>query len=109
MLPNAQLATIEPAKVRDYLLSPVHPIGRFKATVFTALGYTQENWSQLRDDLLVIAQTCEATAGLASPYGRKFEVSGTLRGPNGRSGYFLTAWIIPNGEVAPKFVTAHPS
>lgn len=41
-LPNAELACIEPEKIRDYLLSPTHPIGRFKAMVFTtALGYNQ--------------------------------------------------------------------
>ena len=44
MLPNADRATIEPSKVRDYLLSPAHPIGRFKAAVFAALGYTQDDW-----------------------------------------------------------------
>jgi hypothetical protein len=38
MLPHAELATIDPAKLRDYLLSPSHPVGRFKATVVDALG-----------------------------------------------------------------------
>ena len=31
MLPNASHAIIEPSKARDCLLSPIHPIGRFKA------------------------------------------------------------------------------
>ena len=60
MLPNAALATVDPAKVRDYLLSPAHPIGRFKATVFFALGYTREDWPRLRDDLLAHATSGEA-------------------------------------------------
>lgn len=33
-LPNAEQAVVEPAKVRDYLLSSAHPVGRFKAVVF---------------------------------------------------------------------------
>ena len=47
MLPNAATAVIEPSKIRDYLLSSSHPIGRFKAVVFTALGYSQEDWPRL--------------------------------------------------------------
>jgi len=31
MLPNPERAFVAPNKVRDYLLSPSHPVGRFKA------------------------------------------------------------------------------
>jgi hypothetical protein len=62
MLPNAKRALVAPNKVRDYLLSPSHPVGRFKAAVFAALGYTQENWERLRDDLLAIASSGTASA-----------------------------------------------
>jgi len=37
-LPNAERAVVDPVKVRDYLLSAVHPIGRFKARFFVAMG-----------------------------------------------------------------------
>ena len=50
-LPNASLAIIDSAKLRDYLLSPAHPVGRFKAPFFAALGYAQEQWQQLEADL----------------------------------------------------------
>lgn len=108
MLPNAHLSVIHPAKVRDYLLSPSHPVGRFKSVVFAALGYTQENWRRLSDDLLALAQSGEAEAGQASPYGLKYEVNGKLIGPAGRTGLFVTVWLMKHGEVAPRFVTAHP-
>jgi hypothetical protein len=39
-LPGADRAIVDAAKVRDYLLSPEHPVGRFKAVFFGALGYT---------------------------------------------------------------------
>ena len=34
ILPNIDKAVIEPEKLRDYLLSKSHPIGRFKAEFF---------------------------------------------------------------------------
>ncbi|MFO0327747.1 MAG: DUF6883 domain-containing protein, partial [Gemmatimonadota bacterium] len=42
-------------KVRDYLLSPEHPVGRFKARVFAAAGYRREAWQQLREELRALA------------------------------------------------------
>jgi hypothetical protein len=108
MLPNPERAFVAPNKVRDYLLSPSHPIGRFKATVFAALGYTQENWERLRDDLLAIARSGTASAAQSSQFGQKFEVGGILVGPSGRSGEFTTVWLVRAGEDFPKFVTAFP-
>jgi hypothetical protein len=42
-LPFAENALVDAEKVRDYLLSPLHPVGRFRAVFFAGLGYTQEN------------------------------------------------------------------
>ena len=42
-LPGAENAVVEPRKIRDYLLSPTHAVGRYKATFFAKLGYDQEN------------------------------------------------------------------
>ena len=44
---------------------------RHKSVVFTALGYTQENWPLLCDDLLMLAQTRETVVGQNSVYGQK--------------------------------------
>ena len=108
MFPGAERAVVEPAKVRDYLLSSVHPVGRFKAVVFQALGYTAEQWELLRDDLLALALTGSAAPGQASPFGQKYEVSGTLRGPNGQEAQFISVWLAPPGDEAPRFITAFP-
>ena len=108
MLPHSEHALVPPDKVRDYLLSPSHPVGRFKATVFVALGYSQENWEVLRDDLLMIARIGSTAPGQPSRFGQKFEVSGTLVGPSGRSGEFTTVWLLRTGENVPRFVTAFP-
>ncbi len=108
MLPAAERACIDPAKVRDYLLSSFHPVGRFKAVVFQALGYRTEEWEKLRDDLLALARTAEAVLGQRSTFGQKYEVSGTLRGPSGREARVTCVWLVPvDGEV-PRFITAFP-
>ena len=108
MLPNAELAVVEPAKVRDYLLSASHPVGRFKAAVFFALGYAADDWQVLQMDLLSLAHTGEARPGQDSPFGQKFEVSGILRGPSGRQATFTTVWLVQVGSGIPRFITAFP-
>ena len=107
-LPNADRAIIDPAKVRDYLLSGSHPVGRFKATLFFALGYTADRWEILRDDLLTLARTCVATPGQSSLFGLKFELDGILYGPSGRSAAVKTVWIVRLQEELPRFITAFP-
>lgn len=42
---------IDPVKLRDYLLSRTHPVGRFKAASFLSLGYSADNWARLEADL----------------------------------------------------------
>ena len=108
MLPNAASAVVEAAKVRDYLLSAIHPVGRFKAVVFTALGYTQEDWQRLRDDLLLHGQSGQARPIESGKYGQKYLVSGTLAGPNGRMGQFTTVWLVESETSVPRLLTAYP-
>ena len=108
MLPNASNAIVEASKVRDYLLSRSHPIGRFKAVVFLALGYAHTDWERLKKDLLAHAVTGNVVPGEPSRYGRKYEISGKLTGPNGRSGNFKTIWLLEPDASAPRFLTAYP-
>jgi hypothetical protein len=44
MLLNAGAAIVPSDKLRDYLLSSTHPIGRYKSAVFRSLGYAQDHW-----------------------------------------------------------------
>ena len=105
---NADLAFIDASKVRDYLLSPSHPVGRFKAKFFAALGYTQLDWELLSINLLEIARAGQIAPGQPSGYGQKYEASGTLIGPNGRKARVTTVWVIRPDEQVPRFVTAFP-
>jgi hypothetical protein len=107
-LPAVERAVIVPSKIRDYLLSTSHPVGRFKAPFFISLGYTSANWQRLAEDLLALAVSGDAEPGKSSPCGQKYEIRGTLSGPSGRSAGVLTVWIILFGGDAPQFVTAFP-
>lgn len=107
-LPNADRAVIDAPKVRDYLLSETHAVGRFKAVFFTSLGYSNDRWELLRDDLLALARDGSATSEKPSPFGRTFEVDGMLTGPTGRSADVRSVWIVRTTEDTPRFVTAFP-
>jgi hypothetical protein len=107
-LPNAESAIVSEAKICTYLLSPSHPVGRFKAVFFSGLGYTIDNWERLQADLLELAKSGEAFVGGESPYGQKYEVRGILAGPSGRQADLITVWIVLGGETYPQFVTAYP-
>ena len=107
-LPNADRASIEDSKVRDYLLSPTHPVGRFKSVFFGALGFSVDQWELLRDALLDLARVTDATPGQPSPFGLKFEIRATLQGPSGRQAELVTVWMVSNGQDFPHFITAYP-
>ncbi|HEY6559309.1 MAG TPA: hypothetical protein VI072_18620 [Polyangiaceae bacterium] len=107
-LPSADRAVVEGAKVRDYLLSPTHPVGRFKSVFFVALGFSADQWELLRAALLELAQVGDANPGQASPFGLKFEIRAILRGPSGRQADVMTIWMVSKGQDFPHFVTAFP-
>lgn len=107
-LEGAERATIEAAKVRDYLLSPFHPGGRSKAAFFRSMGYSIAEWEVLAHDLKRHALENDARPGTPTVHGRKFEIRGTLHGPSGRPFGLLAVWIVLDGEHTPRFVTAMP-
>jgi hypothetical protein len=99
---------IDERKLREYLLSESHPIGRFKATFFRALGYSPALWPRLEQDLRTHATTSDATPTAETEYGQKFEVHGTVVGPNGREATIVSVWIVLRGETDPRLVTVYP-
>ncbi len=106
-LPNADIAVIPIEKLRDYLLSSSHPVGRFKAVFSRSLGYADGDWDRLEADIRSIL-TNDATVGEQTDYGQKLEARGGITGPAERNAEIVTAWIILKGERMPRFVTAYP-
>lgn len=107
-IPNADRAIIDPVKLHGYLLSRSHPVGRFKAAFFHALGYSSENWRQLEADLRSQHLSRDAAREDRTPYGRKYLIRGTLVGPAGSSADLVSVWVLRTGEEIPRFVTAYP-
>jgi hypothetical protein len=55
-LPNKDKAVLPPEKLRDYVLSSTHPVGKFKAAFFQSLGDTAENWKRPETDIRALLE-----------------------------------------------------
>lgn len=107
LLPNAERAIIDPAKLHDYVLSTSHPVGRFKARFFAALGFTSDNWRDLEAALRAQHLTQPAVAGLVEALGQPFTIRAILKEP-ASSALVTSVWFLRAGEEAARFVTAYP-
>lgn len=107
-LPNATEAVIPIEKLRDYLTSATHPVGRFKAAFFLSLGYTEENSIELETDIRSQHLSFDAEEVESSTFGRKFTITSPISGPSGREAVVTSVWIIRKDEEIPRFVTAYP-
>jgi hypothetical protein len=98
-LPRADKVRIEARKVRGYLLSPTHPVGRFKARVFAALGFNETTAEAFITEIRRIVKTVDFRKWLDGPV---FE---PLKDPSYFRRFFLDAGTIvwPNGaDIAPE-------
>ena len=105
--PDAEHAIITQEKLCDYLLNPAHPVGGPKAAWFASIGYTQQNWEQLRGDLLRVAESCENFIPKSSPFGVKYETEGEIGCDGYRPATVLVIWIVEENSP-PRLVTAYP-
>lgn len=108
LLPHRENAYIPSAKLSGYLLSETHPVGRFKAQLFYALGYGPTSAQSLERALIDIAHEQEVTDTISTSYGTIYVIDGTLQTPRGTDLQIRTVWIILSGESSPRLVTAYP-
>ena len=106
-LPHAAHVLIDEHKVRGYLLSNAHPVGRFKARVFAALGFEASNTQAFMGELRRIASAGDVSELVETSYGRKYSVPGDLQGPIGTAGV-LTVWLLERGQERVRLVTVRP-
>jgi hypothetical protein len=106
-LPQHGSVRIETRKVTDYLLSPVHPVGRFKARVFKALGFDHSTVDGFVAELRRIASEGDVSEVEDFEFGQKYTVPGELRGPIG-SARVLTVWIQDSGRQDVRLITVRP-
>lgn len=104
---RARLA-VDAAKVRDYLLSETHPVGRTKATFFVSLGYRQSHWRVLQGELMRHGREERIVATEVNLYGEKYIVEGWMQSPSGASPLLRTVWFAESGVGVTRLVTAYP-
>jgi len=107
-LPGGERAVIDSRKIREYILSQSHPVGRFKAAFFARIGYTQSNWQDFEAAIRACAARDEAEERESTPYGQKYGVRSILEGPSGMRVAVVSIWIVRSGETAPRLITIMP-
>lgn len=106
-VPGADRVRIDERKIRGYLLSPTHPVGRFKARVFAALGFDETNAEAFVAEVRRIAATGEVSEVEDTEFGAKYTVPGDLNGPAGTA-RVITVWIREAGQAEVRLVTVRP-
>lgn len=107
-LPDGVKVLVEERKVRDYLLSSTHPIGRLKAAFFGTLGFGPENPRDLENALEAHASGGKVVDRESTQYGTKYVVEGELRRPVGRA-RVRSVWIADRSGGILRLVTAYPA
>ena len=108
-LPYRENAFIPPPKLKDYLLSETHPIGKAKSKFFRGAGFNEMNLDMLEQGLLNMALAEDVIEVGSSPHGTKYILDGPVLTPTGRIVHIRTVWIIDTGQDRPRFVTAFPA
>lgn len=107
-LPNKEKAYIPLAKLKDYLLSETHSVGKSKAKFLRTLGFNEMNANLLKEGLIAIAHSGNVKDVVSSSHGVKYVIDGQLKVPVGGFIEMRTVWIIDKGQSRPRFVTSYP-
>ncbi|MFM9971374.1 MAG: DUF6883 domain-containing protein [Burkholderiales bacterium] len=107
-LPHVNNVKVPEDKVRKYLLSSTHPMGKGKAALFIRFGFTAEKWQELAAELESHARENPVANISSTEYGVRYVIDGLLRTPNNSALNIRGVWFITRGIEVPRFVTAHP-
>ncbi|NUM75616.1 hypothetical protein HUU40_14745 [candidate division KSB1 bacterium] len=108
-IPNAERATIDIRKLRDYCLDPTHDEGKHKARLFAAaLGMTADDADDLCDMLLrAIVTHDDARLGRSDRYGQRYLLDFMMEW-RGRRAMVRSGWIMEHGKDIPRLTTCFP-
>jgi hypothetical protein len=106
-MPNPAAAVVDKRKAVDYLLNAANPDNGGKAAFFAARGFLVSNPEVLIKALLALAHENVART-TSSVHGDKYVIDGFLACPAGQASAIRTIWIVEQGAVAPRLVTAYP-
>jgi hypothetical protein len=104
-LPHGDLAEVDLRKLSEYCLNPDHLRGKHKARVFaTVLGMTAADASELRQLLLLAAESNNCVFSRADQFGNRYVVDfDVARGA--WSGRVRSVWMVRHGELSPRLTT----
>jgi len=101
--PDTIIAT---TKLDEYLLRHRDEDG--KSGFLALAGYTLENVDRLLNDLRTQLLPLDAEFFDQTEYGAKYQIRGTLTGPNGRVLPVVSIWMKEDATGKAKFVTLFP-
>ena len=105
LIPNADRAFVDDAKLLNYCLDPLHLRGRNKARLFDELlGINRRNILILKNALLSAVTSNAASHGKGDMFGQRYVLDFELVGPGGR-GIVRSVWITLHGEDFPRLTT----
>ena len=78
-----------------------------KSKVLARAGYTLAHANKLLEDLRGLLAT-DAEFLQKTEYGDKYQICGTLAGPNGRTLRVVSIWMVERATGQTKFVTLYP-
>ncbi|WP_449417928.1 DUF6883 domain-containing protein [Phormidium nigroviride] len=99
--------TIAQAKITQYLLKLLPEDD--KSLFLAQAGYTLANWQQLETDLRIQILPLDATPTEETRYGNKYQIRGSLTGPNGTTLQVVTIWMTEFLSQQTKFITLYPN
>ncbi len=101
--PHAQ---VNERKIYDYLLA--RHARDDKSAFLAQAGFNRATGERLRSAIVTLSTSVEAVPGQTTPYGKKWLVSGTITGPNGRNLSVRLVWIERLDDGKFHFVTLVP-
>lgn len=107
-LPNCKSVIISKEKLTDYILSEIHPIGKFKANFFRKFGFDETNVNLFEKAIWKIAKSQQIIEILPSVFGTKYIIDGEIKTPSEKPIKVRTIWIIETNQIRPRFVTIYP-
>lgn len=105
LIPNAERAFIDTAKIAAYCLDETHSVGEHKARVFlSALGLRREDAGELSAALINAVRSVDCIVGEFNEYGQRYVVNFEMD-RNGRKATIRSVWIVETGTDFPRLVT----
>ncbi len=99
---NADRAVADITKLRYYCLNKQHPGGKHKAHLFeNTFGLTDVDAEELRDTLLEIVRSYDATEGKHDQYGKRYIIDFIMERRD-KKATVRNTWIIRNHEDFPR-------